>query len=117
MSAYGLAQSTNTGSAVDAWQYSFTEPDPLGSVVELNRAGTVRSRCTPIMMIMYIFAAAIPSGRCRYSDWTAGYLGSWVSPLLTPSGRMLTPSYASNAVYLELQNVRAHSTFIIPISK
>ena len=37
-----MTQTINTGSASDAWQYTYTEPDPLTAVVELNHPGTVR---------------------------------------------------------------------------
>ena len=51
MGAYGLTTSIGTGSASDAWSYSFTEPDPLTAVVELNHDGTV-STSVPLIYDM-----------------------------------------------------------------
>lgn len=41
MGAYGLSSTFGTGAASDGWTYSFTEPDPLSAVVQLNHPSTV----------------------------------------------------------------------------
>ncbi|KIP06564.1 hypothetical protein PHLGIDRAFT_35888 [Phlebiopsis gigantea 11061_1 CR5-6] len=40
MGAYGLSSTFGTGAASDGWTYSFTEPDPLSAVVQLNHPST-----------------------------------------------------------------------------
>lgn len=77
MGAYGITTTVGTGSAADAWTYSFTEPDPLTAVVELSHPSTV-SLYSIQSMLFSLFVAALSLDRRCYQEWSSSDIGPWV---------------------------------------
>ena len=99
MGAYGLTTTINTGSSADAWAYSFTEPDPLTAVVQLDHPSTVRAPSAPAHT-----RTDVASQPFRLAG------------VAIRSGPQVTLG-PGNAYYLELQNVRASSASRPPFSR
>lgn len=111
MGAYGVTKTINTGTASDAWTYSYTVPSSPTTSVELAHPGTVNLPFFHRLLFLRIFLlAAIWTHRSCHSFRPSSYVWTGVCSIQILSlDYPFSDIYSSNTVYAQALNSRAHS--------